>query len=93
MRASIVVPRGLSSCGLWALERRFSSCGARAYLLHGMWDLPGAGLEPVSSALAGRFLIIASPGKFLYILFLWADREIDECGIPCQYTYTLILAL
>ena len=29
-RASVVVARGLSSCGLWALERRLSSCGARA---------------------------------------------------------------
>ena len=34
----------------------FSSCGARAYLLCGMWDLPGPGLEPVSPALAGGFL-------------------------------------
>ena len=28
-----------------------------------MWDLPGPGLEPVSPALAGGFLIIAPPGK------------------------------
>ena len=32
---------GFSSCGLQALERRLSSCGSRAQLLHGMWDLPG----------------------------------------------------
>ena len=30
MWASIVVARGLSSCGLRALESRLSSCGARA---------------------------------------------------------------
>ena len=30
MQASVVVVRGLSSCGLWALECRLSSCGARA---------------------------------------------------------------
>ena len=30
MRASVVAARGLSSCGLWALEHRLSSCGARA---------------------------------------------------------------
>ena len=35
---SVVVARGLSSCGLWALECRLSSCGARAQLLHSMWD-------------------------------------------------------
>ena len=28
--ASVVVVHGLSSCGSWALERRLSSCGARA---------------------------------------------------------------
>ena len=49
--------------------RRLSNCGSRAQLLHGMWDLPRPGLEPVSPALAGRFLITAPPGKpeaFLY---------------------------
>ena len=35
--------------------RRLSSCGSRAQLLRGMWDLPRPGLEPVSAALAGRF--------------------------------------
>ena len=29
-RASVVVARGLSSCGLRALEHRLSSCGVRA---------------------------------------------------------------
>ena len=54
---------GFSSCGLRALEHRLSSCGARAQLLRGMWDLPGPGLEPVSPALAGGFLTPAPPGK------------------------------
>ena len=43
--------------------RRLSSCGARAQLLRGMWDLPGPGLEPVSPALAGGFSTTAPPGK------------------------------
>ena len=34
------VASGLSSCGLRALERRLSSCGAQAQLLRGMWNLP-----------------------------------------------------
>ena len=50
MRASVVV------------ARRFSSCGAQAYLLHGMWGLPGPGLERVSPTLAGGFLTTAPPG-------------------------------
>ena len=54
---------GLSSCGSWALERRLSSCGQRSLLLHGMRDLPGPGLEPMSPALAGGFLTTAPPGK------------------------------
>ena len=43
--------------------RRLSSCGSRAHLLRGMWDLPRPGLETVSPALAGRFSTTAPPGK------------------------------
>ena len=49
--------------------RRLSSCGSRAQLLHGMWDLPRPGREPVSPALAGRFSTTAPPGKPLYLIF------------------------
>ena len=36
-------------------------------LLHGMWDLPGPGIGPehVSPKLAGGFLSIVPPGKFI----------------------------
>ena len=60
---------GFSSCGSWTLERRLSSCGARAYLLRGTWDLPGPGLEPVFPALTGGFLTTAPPGKFRQYFF------------------------
>ena len=50
--------------------RRLSSCGSRAQLLSGMWDLPRPGLEPVSPALAGRFSTTAPPGK-PYFIFLF----------------------
>ena len=60
---SVVVARGLSSCGSWALERRLSSCGSQAQLLCSTWDLPGPGLEPMSPALAGGFLTTVPPGK------------------------------
>ena len=68
-QASVVVACGLSSCGLQALERRLSSCGTRASLLRGMWDLPGPGLKPVSPALAGGFLATVPPGKSPDIVF------------------------
>ena len=44
----------------------FSSCGAWAELPHGMWDLPGSGIEPVSPALPGGFLTTGPPEKFLH---------------------------
>ena len=50
-RASVLVARGLSSCGV------------QPGLLCGMWDLPGPGIEPASPALAGGFLTTAPPGK------------------------------
>ena len=43
-----------------ALEHRLSSCDAWAYLLPGMWNLPGPGLKPMSPALAGGFLTTAT---------------------------------
>ena len=65
MRASVVVAHGLSSCGSWALEHRLSRCGAQASLLRSTCDLPGPGIEPVSPAMAGRFLTAVPPGKSL----------------------------
>ena len=69
--ASLVAEHGLQASGLQQLQhtvsvvvaRGLSSYGARAQLLQGMWYLPGPGLEPVSPALAGRFLTTAPPGK------------------------------
>ena len=54
--ASLVAEHGLQT-------RRLSSCGSRAQLLLGMWDLPRPGLESVCPALAGRFSTTAPPGK------------------------------
>ena len=54
--ASLVAEHRLQTC-------RLSSCGSRALLLCGMWDLPRPGLEPVSPALAGRFSTTVPPGK------------------------------
>ena len=62
-QASVVAVRRLSSCGLWALEHRLSSCSTRAQLLHGVCDLPGPGIEAVFPALAGGFLATVPRGK------------------------------
>ena len=60
--ASLAAEHGLQT-------RRLSSCGSRAQLLRGTWDLPRPGLEPVSPALAGRFSTTAPPGKPHVIAF------------------------
>ena len=52
------------SCVAQALGHMgFSSCGSWAELLHGMWNLPGPGVESVSPALEGGFLTIGPPGN------------------------------
>jgi len=58
-----------SSCGSWALEHRLNSCGVWTSLLHGVWDLPGSGIELVSPALARGFFTNEPPGKPWMALF------------------------
>ena len=66
--ASPVVEHRLQTC-------RLSSCGSRAYLLRGMWDLPRPGLEPVSPALAGRLSTTAPPGKPCIVYFYLTKQD------------------
>ena len=69
---------GFSCCGAWSLgawasvvaAHGLSSCGPRSQLLRGMWDLPRAGLEPVSPTLAGGFLTIGPSGKSLFVYLI-----------------------
>ena len=70
--SEVVAPR------LW-VEHRLSSCGTWAYSLHGMWDLPGSGIEPVSPSLAGRFFTIQPPGEpHIVSTFLSMSWEVLE---------------
>ena len=46
-----------------AAEHELSSVGARAQVPHGMWNLPGPGIEPMSPALVGGFLTTGPPQK------------------------------
>ena len=67
--------------------RRLSSCGSRAQLLRGMWDLPRPGLEPMSPALAGRFSTTAPPGKPSKILLKEVFKELHfESCLRCYST-------
>ena len=66
IQASAVAAHELSSCDRRALEHRVNSCGTHAYLLYGLWDLPGPGIKPMSSALAGRFFTTEPQGNPCY---------------------------
>ena len=75
--ASLVVEHRLQT-------RRLSSCGSRAQLLGGMWDLPRLGLEPVSPALAGRFSTTVPPGKpRKYIIWVLSLGLESSCNSYC----------
>ena len=75
----------------------FSSCGAQALLLCGMWDLPGPGLELMSPALAGRFLTTAPPGKSLSLLqkhsFAWKVKPIAAIKFKRRFNHVYCLKL
>ena len=69
----------LAALGLNCFAQAFSSfskwgllCyGAWAYLLSGMWKLPGPGLEPVSPAFASKFLSTVPLEKSKKLFFKW----------------------
>ena len=85
---SLVMSGGYSSlwCAGFSLQSTdsrcagFSSCGAQAEMLPGMWDLPGPGIEPMSPALAGRFLTTVPPRKSLTRVFNL--KSLDPLGVP-----------
>ena len=70
-RLLIAVASLVAEHGLQAHELR--SCGAWAWPLLGMWPLPGAGIEPVSPALAGGLLTTH-----------WTTREVQGEFISVQ---------
>ena len=58
--------------------RRLSNCGSQAQLLHGMWDPPRPGLEPVPPALAADSQPLrhqGSPGSSIFVLFCFVLRN------------------
>ena len=75
---------GLSSCYSPALELGLSGCGAWAYLLCGMWDLPGPGMEPESPALASRFLFTVPRGKSKQLIFVSVSLKYNSFTVLCE---------
>ena len=62
-------------------EHRLNS-GTWATMLHGTWDLPRPGIEPMSPALAGGFFTTELPGK--PNLFLLNERFFKPLLSPYQ---------
>ena len=62
---------GFSSCGSQTPEHSLSTCGARAQLLHDMWDLPRSETKPVSPALADGFFTSGQPRKPILLFLMY----------------------
>ena len=76
----------ISNCHFRALEHRLSSCGAWAYLLGSMCNLPRGGMEPICSILAGRFFTTEPPGKPYINIF---NNFVDSCFHSIQKDWFL----
>ena len=61
--------------------RRLSSCGSRAQLLRGMWDLPRQGLEPMSPALAGNSQPLCHQGSPTFFFLQLHSTPLCGCII------------
>ena len=70
---------------LWALG--LSSCGTRAYLPRGTWDLPGPESEPMSPALVGGFLTTGLRGKVLNKNFKLQTRTKKRFSLLAEGSY------
>ena len=66
LRLAFTVAHGLSLTA----SRGLSRCGTQAQPSRGLRNLPGAGTEPVSPALAGGFSPTVPPGKSINNLFI-----------------------
>ena len=66
-----------------SIKYRLSSCGARTQLFQGMWDLPGPGIEPLSPALAIRFLTTRPPETLIRDQGALGSRSCSTCPAVC----------
>ena len=81
-RISVVMARGLSSYGSWALEHGLSSCGTWVQLLLGMRDPPRSGIEPIHAALQSGFLTTRSAGECQANLLKCSSKPSLMAGAP-----------
>ena len=77
--------------GTGCREYGLSTCGTWARLLCGMWDPPGSGIEPMSPALAGRFLGTGPPEKSLELSFKIVLQKIVQSSHILYAPFFLLL--
>ena len=101
-----IVARGLLIAERWLLllwsvgfrHSGFSSCSTRVQdlwhttglVLGGMWNLPGAEIEPTSPALAGRSTVL--PGESLGFIFFKPTFKIGMLGFTQKPRFLIFLA-
>ena len=85
----LVLMCSTGSRGIGSMDMGFGSRGSPAQLLCSMWDRPRPDIEPVSLALAGRFLTTGRPGKsLLYILCYHHMKMFSINSLPQDTTQT-----
>ena len=83
---------GAQALGLWAsvvMVHSLSSCDTQAYLSLGLWVLPGPGIEPLPSALAGGFFTTEPPGSprsYSLVHFSSIAQKYQESKLTCILT-------
>ena len=74
-----------SCCGAWTLWcMGIRSCGIPAYLLYGLWDLPGPGIKPMSPALASWIPTTGPPRRSHVLMLLQVDLTL-HFRIPLSF--------
>ena len=76
----------------WVLEHRLSSWGTWASLLHGMWNLPGAGIKPVFPELAGGVFTTEPSEKPLSLLLAYMISTLLSITDTIFYSMSLNLS-
>ena len=86
---SLVAEHGLQMWGLHQLEHvGCNSCGTQNQLPHGMWDLPGPGIYPMSPVVAGGFLTTGPSGKSQFLCMLLLEKFVQMQALQhCSKTF------
>ena len=73
---------GFFCCGEWAPGCGIQELWCWGLLLHGMWNLPGPGMETVSTALASEFFSTLSPGTSQRAILTYLFYKSHSSGFP-----------